>query len=363
MATLVRLAERGYLPDAVVRRGIRLMLLQRLREQARLESSSDDDDPRAGFDEFVRALQASPIALCPEKANEQHYELPPEFFVHVLGPRLKYSCCYWPRGVRSLAEAEEAMLQLTAQRAGLRDGQRVLDLGCGWGSFTLWAAERYPKSVFHAVSNSAAQRTFIEARARERGLKNVHPLTADVNDFDPDTTFDRVVSIEMFEHLRNYPRILARIAKWLRPHGELFVHIFVHRQYAYSYSTDGATNWMGRYFFTGGSMPSDDLLPRFQRDLVLTDHWRLRGVHYQRTAEAWRERLEQSRAEILGIFSRTYGAHSAVLWYNRWRLFFLACEEMFGFRQGREWWVSHYRFDRRQAIGVASVQGRMPAVA
>ncbi len=348
VSLFIALAEHGKLPDAVVRWGIRILLRQRLREEQRANWVGCSDDPRAGFSRLLHELENGPIAIHPQKANEQHYELPPEFFARVLGPYLKYSCCYWPPSVRALAAAEEAMLELTAQRAELQDGQRVLDLGSGWGSLTLWAARRYPKSEFYAVSNSRRQSEFIARRARELQLKNVWPVVADVSaDFSPETTFHRVISIEMFEHLRNHSEMLRRIAGWLEPEGKLFVHVFVHRAYAYVYCPDGATNWMARHFFTGGMMPSDDLLLRFQRHVVLRQHWRLNGVHYQRTASAWRSQLEKNKSDVLPILAQTYTASSASLWFHRWRLFFLACEEMFGFRRGREWWVSHYLFDRR----------------
>lgn len=353
--SLIALAERGLLPDPFVRAGIRLFLRQRLREQEQLQGA--DDDPRGNFAKLIERLRRSPVAVHADKANEQHYELPPEFFERVLGPRLKYSCCYWPSSVRTLAAAEEAMLELTARRADLQDGQRVLDLGCGWGSFTLWAAERYPRSEFVAVSNSRNQRDFITHRCRQLGLRNVRAVVADVGDFAPDVTFDRVVTIEMFEHMRNHAELLRRIASWLEADGKLFVHVFVHRWFAYPYDTQGATNWMGRYFFTGGMMPSDDLLLRYQQHLVVDEHWRLNGQHYQKTAKAWRSRLESNKRDILPVLSRAYGAPLASLWFHRWRLFFLACEEMFGFRGGREWWVSHYAFAPRPL----SVRQEQPA--
>ncbi len=345
---LISLAERGQLPDTLVRWGIRLFLYQRLREQARLQSSDSRDDPRGGLNRLLDELGNGPLAVHPEKANEQHYELPPEFFARVLGPRLKYSCCYWGPPVASLSAAEEAMLELTARRAELHDGQRVLDLGCGWGSVTLWAAQRYPGSEFYAVSNSKRQSEFIESRASQLGLKNVRAVFADVSgEFSPSMTFHRVVSIEMFEHFRNHAELLRRIASWLEPDGKLFVHVFVHRTYAYVYDSEGATNWMGRFFFTGGMMLCDDFLPRLQNHLILRHHWRLNGQHYQRTAAAWRQRLEENRQQLMPLLAETYRGDDPLRWFHRWRLFFLACEEMFGFRQGREWWVSHYTFDRR----------------
>jgi cyclopropane-fatty-acyl-phospholipid synthase len=346
-AALVDVAERGWVPETLLRWGIRALLVQRLWEQRRSECEPGADDPRAGFSRFLQELASSPIALVPEKANEQHYELPAEFFTRVLGPRMKYSCCYWPPGVTSLATAEEKMLELTALRADIRNGQRVLDLGCGWGSFSLWLAERYPQVDVVAVSNSRGQREYIEERARSIGLPNLTVQTADVNEFVPEGTFDRVVSVEMFEHVRNHAELMRRIAGWLRPGGKLFVHIFVHRHYAYPYTTEGETNWMGKYFFTGGLMPSDDLLLRHQRHLVLAQHWRLDGRHYQRTARAWRERLEAQRGVVLPVLAEVYGRGTEDRWFQRWRLFFLACEELFGFRNGKEWWVSHYLFEQR----------------
>jgi cyclopropane-fatty-acyl-phospholipid synthase len=264
--------------------------------------------------------------------------MPARFFTRVLGPHLKYSSCYYPPGVRALADAERAMLELTAARAELADGQRILDLGCGWGSLSLWAAARFPNARITAVSNSAGQRAFIEAAAAARGLPNLSVITADVRTLElAPRSFDRVVSVEMFEHMRNYRDLLARIAGWLAPGGALFVHVFAHRRHAYPFEDGGSSDWMARAFFTGGLMPSVDLLPRFQDHLRVAASWQLDGTHYARTAEAWHDNLLAHRAEVIELLGDPR-------WFHRWRVFFLACAEMFGYREGREWLVAHYRF-------------------
>jgi cyclopropane-fatty-acyl-phospholipid synthase len=323
------LAERGMLPLPLLRAGVRRLLRQRLRELDR----GDEAD-------FANQLRQSAIAVETDKANEQHYEVPAAFFDLVLGSHKKYSAAYWPDGVHTLDKAEHAALELVCERADLRDGQDILELGCGWGSLSLFMAERYPNSRIVSVSNSNSQREFITARKPP----NLAVVTADVNVFQPERQFDRVVSIEMFEHMRNYATLLNRIAGWLRDDGRLFVHVFCHRDHAYPFETEGADNWMGRHFFTGGIMPSVALIPSFGEDVRVEQQWVLNGTHYQRTAEAWRVNVERKRQAVLSLFAEVYGSDSAKQWYHRWRLFFLACEELFGFRSGTEWCVAHYRF-------------------
>ncbi|NJN47033.1 MAG: class I SAM-dependent methyltransferase [Candidatus Competibacteraceae bacterium] len=336
MKNAIELMEKGVIPDFMTRIGIRHLLAKRLRDEA----SQANLDLNALLDE----LRNSPIALHTDKANEQHYELPPAFFRYIMGEHLKYSACYWPPGVETLSEAEAVMLALTCERAGLTDGQAILELGCGWGSLTLWMAEHYPHSRITALSNSRLQREHIEGECRRLQINNVNVITADMNDFHTDQRFDRVVSVEMFEHMRNYQALMQRIHCWLKPAGKLFVHIFTHRRLAYPFETAGEENWMGRYFFTGGLMPSTDLLLYFQEDLALEKRWHINGLHYQQTCEAWLANQDRHREAILAVFKDVYGFHQAERWFQRWRVFFMACAELFGYRNGTEWGVSHYLF-------------------
>jgi len=335
MSLGAKLAERGLVPDPIISAGIRGQLRGRLREEQRRMRSGA---ARAFFEE----LPVSPVAIHTKAANDQHYEVPGAYFERVLGPRMKYSCCLFERPGSTLEEAEVAMLRLTAQRAGIQDGMQILDLGCGWGSLALWLAECYPKANITAVSNSTGQRLFIERRAHERGLANLSVITADVNDFAPNQRYDRVVSIEMFEHLRNHEEVLRRIRTWLKPGGALFVHIFCHREYTYPYET-GKGNWMGQHFFTGGMMPSYDLLTNYNQDLRVEQRWQINGRHYYQTCMHWLARHDAARSDTAPTFAETYGPENVDLWHNRWRLFYLACAELFRYNQGNEWFVAHYR--------------------
>lgn len=334
--------ERGLIPDLFIRWRIRQLLRQRLRE----ESRGGVEGVQARFRDLLVGFCQGPIAVHTADANEQHYEVPARFFERVLGPRLKYSCALYEKGVESLGSAEAAMLGLTCQRARLEDGQRILELGCGWGSLTLWMAEQFPKARITAVSNSHLQRAFIESRARQKGLENVQVITADMNAFEPgEKGFDRVVSVEMFEHMRNHEALLERIAGWLRPGGLLFVHVFVHRDATYPFEVRGENDWMAKYFFTGGIMPSDSYLLRFQAHLRVVDHWRLNGRHYARTAGDWLRNQDGHRGEILEILKGKY-ADEARKRFVYWRIFFMACEELWGWKGGNTWFVSHYLFER-----------------
>jgi cyclopropane-fatty-acyl-phospholipid synthase len=330
-------AERGWLPDFVVRYGVRQLLGQRIRDNVLQRKDTSIDD-------FINATKVQPIALATDKANEQHYEVPTAFFEQVLGTRLKYSCCFWEPTTTSLNDAEIAALKLTCEHAELADGMSILELGCGWGSLSLWMAEQYPASTITAVSNSRTQREYIESQGRERGLSNLRVVTCDVNQFDPHTTFDRVVSVEMFEHVRNHSCLLERIDRWLRVDGKLFVHVFCHFDIPYLFHSFGAKDWMGRHFFSGGMMPSFDLLPSVPSPLALQQSWKWNGEHYAKTCRAWLENQDAAASEILSILESTYGRELAVVWHNRWRMFFIACEELFAFNSGQEWFVAHYLF-------------------
>lgn len=342
MERAIALVESGVIPDWITRWGIRRVVKERLCE----EFLPDTEQVIERFQHFLKQLGAQPLAIETAEANRQHYEVPAEFFQLVLGKNLKYSSCYFPNGNESLSEGEDVMLALTCQRAQLEDGHTILELGCGWGSLTLWMARNYPRSQILAVSNSASQAEFIRSRASQQGLPNITVVTQDVNLLELEQRFDRIVSVEMFEHLKNYDLLLSRVKSWLKPSGKLFVHIFCHREYAYNYETNGSTNWMGRNFFTGGTMPSDHLLLYFPQHVAIDQHWRVNGRHYARTAWLWYENLIANAPAVLELFAKTYGAAEAKIWFNRWKVFFLACHELFAFNNGNEWFVSHYLFSR-----------------
>lgn len=343
-AKAVSWTESGLVPDAVIRAGIR-----RLLESKRREIHSGDVEHAATVENrFVDAMNASPIALVPELANEQHYEVPAEFFTQVMGEHRKYSCCYWPNDVRNLSEAETAALEITVRRAGITDGMHVLDLGCGWGSLSLWIAEHFPGASLTAVSNSRSQREFILQQARDRQITNIDVIVCDMNEFGTSSRFDRVVSIEMFEHMRNYRELFRRIDGWLRPGGRFFMHIFCHRTTPYEYIDKGPSDWMSRYFFSGGIMPSANLPLRFAEHLTIEKRWHWNGQHYAQTCNAWLDRMDGNRQAIMPVLEKCYGKANAELWWQRWRIFFMACAELFDYDEGHEWFVGHYLFRKAE---------------
>ncbi|HPW32476.1 MAG TPA: cyclopropane-fatty-acyl-phospholipid synthase family protein [Arenimonas sp.] len=342
--SLIDLCENGLVPDVLTRYGIRQLCRQRLVE----ENINDIEKADLRFRRMLEQLRQSPIAIETAAANEQHYEIPTRFFQLCLGKRLKYSSCFYKTGDETLDEAEVAMLGIYSERAELKDGQHILELGCGWGSLTLWMAEKYPNANITAVSNSATQRLHIEAVCRERGWQHVKVITCDVNTLELDANqFDRVVSVEMFEHMRNYQTLLNRISKWMKPEAKLFVHIFCHRYVMYPFETDGDDNWMGKYFFTGGIMPSADTLLHFQQDMSIQQRWLVSGEHYEKTSNHWLANQDANREEIMQIMKSTYGEKDAKRWFNRWRMFWLSCAELFGLEDGNEWLVAHYLFCKR----------------
>ena len=333
--------EKNLLPDWLIRAGIRRLLAVRLRD----ENKGDIEKQKQHLMAFVEELKQSPIAVHTADANNQHYQVPTEFFLLTLGKHLKYSGGYWPAGCASLDDSEDAMLKLTAQRARLENGQNILELGCGWGSLSLYMAATFPGSRVTGVSNSKTQKAYIDAQAQKRALKNLEIITCDMNEFQAPGQYDRVVSVEMFEHMRNYEKLLAKIASWMKPRALLFVHIFTHLTYAYPFEVKDATDWMAKYFFTGGIMPSDDLLLHFQKDVRLIKHWRVDGTHYQKTSEAWLANMDKHKAEVMAILEKTYGPQEKVKRWVYWRVFFMACAELFGYKNGQEWLVSHYLFE------------------
>ena len=333
VAATIKAFEGAPLPDFVRRTAVGALVANARRGMA----ASPADEAL-----FAREMALRPVAEHTQAANDQHYELPPAFFERVLGERLKYSCCLYPTGGETLAEAETLALAETCAHADLRNGQQVLELGCGWGSLSLWMAEAFPRSRIVSVSNSAPQRAFIEDQAARRGLTNLTVLTADMNDFETAQRFDRVVSIEMFEHMANWRALLTRVRTWLKPDGRLFVHVFSHRSTPYRFDLNDPADWIGQHFFTGGVMPSHGLIRQFNDLFRLECDWRWSGLHYARTAEHWLANYDRNAPEIATVMRQVYGA-SAKLWGRRWRLFFLATAGLFNHAGGLQWGVSHHR--------------------
>lgn len=336
------LIEQNKLPDFILRKGVRNLVKQRLND----EITGDAETQQQRFNELLEELRNSPIAINTADANQQHYEVPTEFYQYCLGKHLKYSSGYWKEGVTDIDTSEKDMLEITCQRADLKSGQQVLELGCGWGSLSLFMSAKYPDSKFTVVSNSTTQKEHIDQAAKDRNIHNLTVITADMNTFQIDQQFDRVVSVEMFEHMRNYKLLLQKVAGFLKEDGKLFVHIFTHETLAYKFEVKDETDWMSKYFFTGGIMPSNHLLTYFNDDLTIENLWVVNGMHYSKTSEAWLRNMDQHKKEIMAIFEKTYGKDQAVKWWVYWRLFYIACAELFGYRNGNEWMVCHYLFKK-----------------
>ncbi len=335
--------ESSKIPDPAIRAAIRALSKQRLKQEGRFK-------PEQGAQRYMdvlHALKSSAIAIETDKANEQHYELPTEFFQAVLGKRLKYSASLFPSAQTCLDEAEELALATYCERAQLQDGQHILEIGCGWGSLSLYMAARYPQAKITVVSNSKTQRLYIEQQAKLQQLDNLTVITCDVNvlEFEP-CSFDRVVSVEMFEHVRNYQKLFEKISTWLKNDGLLWCHIFCHRFLHYPFEVKNDYDWMSKYFFTGGFMPATSTFLHFQDHLQLRQHWQWSGQAYERTANAWLENMDRNQAQLKPLFEQTY-ADQAAIWWQRWRIFFMACAELFGYDHGREWVIGHFLFEKK----------------
>lgn len=339
----IKLALTGLIPVWLLRLAIRLALNIGLWLEKRLPFAQQESARQA----LLARLRASSIAIHTDKPNQQHYEVPTAFFEYVLGSRLKYSCCLWEDSATTLDQAEEAMLKLTCERARIEDGMEILDLGCGWGSFSIFTAQKFPRASITALSNSRTQKRFIDGRCAALNITNIRTVIADVASAPIPGRYDRVVSIEMFEHMKNYQELMRRIAGALKPDGRLFVHIFSNTRRAHEFNAGDPNSWMAQTFFTGGLMSSDDLLLHFQDDMVLEEHWRLNGLHYTKTLNAWYARMVQEKAQVLPVLDQTYGRANRVKWWVNWTLFFIGCAETWRLYRGQEYIVSHYLFARR----------------
>ncbi|XP_057959261.1 (S)-coclaurine N-methyltransferase isoform X2 [Malania oleifera] len=335
--------ERNLLPDAVIRILTRLLLASRLRSGYRPSSDLQLSD----LLHFSHCLREMPIAIDTDKPKAQHYELPTSFFKLVLGKHLKYSCCYFPDKSSTLEDAEKAMLEVYCKRSRIEDGHTVLDVGCGWGSLTLYIAQNYANCRITGICNSSTQKAHIEEQCQELQLQNVEIIVADISTFKMEASYDRIFSIEMFEHMKNYKDLLKKISEWMKQDGLLFIHHFCHKAFAYHFEDIDEDDWITRYFFTGGTMPSANLLLYFQDDVSVVDHWLVNGRHYQQTSEEWLKRMDQNMASIRSIMESTYGKDSATKWTVYWRTFFIAVAELFGYNNGEEWMVAHFLFRKK----------------
>jgi cyclopropane-fatty-acyl-phospholipid synthase len=334
VSTIIETAERVPLPDVIIRAAIRRLCS---RSAVKLADGSAARDAA-----FAHEMAARAIAEHTDAANIQHYEVPAPFFAQVLGPTRKYSSCFYKAGSSTLREAEEEALRQTVEHAALADGQSILELGCGWGSLSLFMARQFPQSRIVAVSNSNSQREYILAEAAARGLTNLRVITSDMNGFDPGRKFDRIISVEMFEHMMNWRELLSRVHAWLQPDGRFFMHIFTHRAGSYLFDRADREDWIAQHFFTGGVMPSHHLIRQYADLFKVEKEWRWSGTHYQRTALDWLSNFDAHAGEVEAVLRTVYGPDTN-LWMRRWRWFFLATAGLFGYADGSEWGVSHYR--------------------
>ncbi|MBC7864199.1 MAG: class I SAM-dependent methyltransferase [Bacteroidia bacterium] len=337
------LVEKNKIPDFLIRIQIRKLLKQRLRDENKGNSTAQQNH----LNKLIEELKSSAIAVNTSDANEQHYEVPTQFYQYCLGKHLKYSSGFWKEGVTDIDTSERDMLEITCERAELKNGQNVLELGCGWGSLSLFMAEKFPQSNFTVVSNSRAQKIYIDDQAKKRGITNLTVVTADINVFSTEEKFDRIVSVEMFEHLRNYQELFQKISDFLNAEGKMFVHVFTHKEYSYKFEVIDESDWMSKYFFTGGIMPGKNLLPSFNDHFTKEKEWDVNGMHYSKTSEAWLRKMDAHKKEIIPIFETTYGKDAALKWWVYWRIFFMACAELWGFKNGTEWQVTHYLFIKK----------------
>lgn len=340
---LFGLLEKNLIPDFLIRLGIRSLLRDRLEE----ENKGSLEKNQEHLNSYIESLKKSPVAVNTKEANEQHYEVPTEFYTYVLGKRMKYSGGLWNDGVKTLDVSEEDMLALSVKRAEIQNGHSILELGCGWGSLSLYLAEKFPKSKVVGVSNSKTQKEYIDSIAKQKGFKNLQIITKDMNEFTIKDKFDRIVSVEMLEHMKNYQVLFKRISDFLKPEGKFFIHIFTHKTFAYPFEVRDETDWMAKYFFTGGMMPSHDLFLHFQDDLSIEKQWTVDGTHYGKTSEAWLSNMDKNKSKIIPIFEKTYGKENVTKWWVYWRVFFMACAELWDYDNGQEWIVSHYLFRKK----------------
>ena len=333
------LLARGLIPDWILRRGVRSQGKERLNMMNKVDSTKE-------YSKFINEASTGNIAVNTDDANNHHYEVDSEFFKYCLGKNLKYSCCFWDENTLDLDAAEDNMLEIYSKRAEITDGMNILDIGCGWGSLSLFLAQKYPKSEITGVSNSSSQKIFIDSVASERNISNLNIITRDINDFRTEEKYDRILSIEMFEHTKNTKKLMNLINDWLNPNGLFFMHVFAHKENPYYFDRDQKNAWMAKYFFTGGMMPNHNLFKDLKSNLEYQKSWILSGEHYERTSNAWLDKMDQNKSKILSLFERSNSSSVAKRKFHFWRLFYIACAEIFGYDNGNEWVVSHHLFKK-----------------